>query len=105
MRSIRLCVALAACLVITGCTTGHATVQSANASQPVVIAKIIPTATSQDAQPSAELLKGSDVAPSPTTTPVARAAATPESAGPLSCVEQRMRALRNGKVLPTDQCS
>ena len=107
MRSIRLGLALAACLAVAGCVGGNrTTVQSTSPSQSAPIAKIAPVPTPSSTATVAELLKsGAELSP-PTPRPVATARPTtsPE-AGPLSCLEQRMQALRDGKVLPSNHCS
>jgi hypothetical protein len=111
MRSIRLGLALAACLAVAGCIGGNrTTVQSTSPSQAAPIAKIAPIPTPSSTATVAELLKsGADLSPptprsAATARPTVRPTTSPE-AGPLSCLEQRMQALRDGKVLPSNQCS
>lgn len=106
MRPIRWYVGLVACLAIAGCAGGtHVASQSASPARAIAIAKIAPTAMSHSTHASLVLLKGGEAAALPTATPAVPRATPQDQHGPLSCLEQRLRALRNGKLLPTNQCS
>jgi hypothetical protein len=106
MRAIRLCVALAACLAVVGCIGGQraSTSQSAQSSPVVVVNKIVPSSPTPESVSPVGLLKA---APTPTSnsTPMANetvVAGTQQS--PLSCVDQHLKDIQSGKILPTGAC-
>ena len=101
MRFARFGIALLMCLSVAACASGSQT--SAHPGGPsgeVGVVKLSGTPGPEDYGVSG-LLKSPSLAAqtNPTPTPVA----TPE--GPMSCVQQRLRALQQGKVLPTETCS
>lgn len=102
MRLYRLCIAFGLCLAVTGCVGGgRSSGQLSTPSSDVNLAKIAPTATSSEGQSDPHLLKSTAIFALPTPTPAVRRASAATQSGPLSCVEQRMHDLREGKVLPT----
>lgn len=102
MRLYRLCIAFGLCLAVTGCVGGgRSSAQSTNPASDVNLAKIAPTATSLDGSSDPRLLKSTAILAVPTPTAAPRRASVASQGGPLSCVEQRMRDLRDGKVLPS----
>lgn len=100
MRLISLAIALLICLAVAGCVGENgATTQSAHSSSAVKAVWIVATPTSTGSGVD-ELVKSSDASTPPRATPVSGKSV----AGPLSCIEQRMRALQEGKVLPSGVC-
>lgn len=100
MRSRRLGVALLLCLAVAGCAgAGRTSPQPGGPSQTLGVMKVVGTPGPEETGVN-DLLKAAAErrAVAPTPTPVA----TPE--GPMSCLQQRMNALREGKLLPTNAC-
>jgi len=107
MRLVRFGIPLLICLSLVGCIgTGTTTTRAAHQPRPAGVLSVVVTPTTTGPGLD-ELLKSSNSsAASPVTpTPVATPSPGATPVGPLSCVEQRMRALREGKLLPTNVCS
>ncbi len=100
MRLLRLAIALLICLVVAGCMGENgATTQTAHTPRTTKTLSIVATPTPTGPGVD-ELMKAAGSVSSPRPTPTRVRIDT----GPLSCIEQRMRALQEGKVLPTDVC-
>jgi hypothetical protein len=106
MRSICLCVALAACLAVAGCVGAQrsAATPAASSSQAVVSDKIVVSSPTPDAISPGGLLKASGSA-TPVATPAAgETVVAGTQQGPLSCVDQHLKDIQAGKILPTGSC-
>lgn len=100
MRLIHVAIALLICLAVAGCVgEGGATTQPARSQNAVKAISIVATPTSTGSGVDT-LVKSSDAV-----TPRATPTTDKSQAGPLSCIEQRMRSLQEGKVLPTGACT
>jgi hypothetical protein len=106
MRSVRFWIPLVICLSVVGCV-GAGTTATRPAHQPRAAGVLSVVVTPTTGPGLDELLKSSNASAAPPVTPTPVATPSPGAtpAGPLSCVEQRMRALREGKLLPTNVCS
>ena len=88
------------CLAVAGCTgRGQAATQVTGQAHGTASLSIVQTPTPTGSGVNALLKSSSEAAsktgPAPIETP----------GGPMSCVEQRMRALQQGKLLPRNVCS
>ncbi len=100
MRVVRLAMALLICLIVAGCIGENgATTQTTHSPRTTKTLSIVATPTPTGPGVD-ELIKTSGLISSPHPTPTS----VRTDVGPLSCIEQRMRALQEGKVLPTNVC-
>ncbi len=100
MRVILIELSLLLCLALAGCV-GRGQAAARTAGQPRNPSAVSIVATPTPTGPGVDiLLKASD---SHSSKPTPTAVAT--SNGPMSCVDRRLRALQQGKLLPTNQCS
>src|SRR5689334_8139989 len=106
MRSIRLCVALVACLAVAGCVGGQrsAATPPATSSQALVSDKIIVSSPTPDAISPGGLLKAAATASPVATSAPGETVVAGTQQGPLSCVDQHLKDIQAGKVLPTGSC-
>jgi hypothetical protein len=105
MRSIRLAVTVAACLAVAGCIGGtKASSPAASASPGIVVAKAVPSTPTSESISPIGLLKA---APTPTSVETPSANMTVVAGtqqGPLSCVDQHLKDIQSGKIVPTGAC-
>jgi|GEM_PF-6657239 len=106
MRFVLIGIAALVCFTLSGCIGGHTLTAAPRASHQVAVSKTpvaAPAAVhSAKKSPFGALLKTSGESAS-------SAAATPTTSGqnvsPLSCVQQHLHALQEGKIFPGKSCS
>jgi hypothetical protein len=106
MRAIRLCAALAMCLAVAGCIGGQrsSSTQSASSTPTVVIGKVAISSPTPEAVSPGGLLKA-ETTMQPVATPQAgETVVAGTQQGPLSCVDQHLKDIQAGKIVPNGQC-